>query len=66
MKASIDETESMGVCTRKLQEKASIEMEAIKNKTLESLKKINSLEDAKRQIEIELDRAKTCGGDVPF
>ena len=52
LKASIDETESMGVCTRKLQEKASIEMEAIKNRTLDSLKKINSLEDAKRKIEV--------------
>lgn len=65
-KATVDdEKESVRNCTKTLQEKASQAIEIIKNKTLESLKKINSLEEAKRQIEIELERAKD-GDDRPF
>lgn len=66
LKALIDEQlEPYHVCVKNLQEKAAKEIEAIKNKTLDSLKKVNSLEDAKRQIEIELERAKTWD-DIPY
>ena len=51
LKASITEEEyDLKDCVKRLQEKAAVEIEAIKNKTLDSLKKINSLEEAKRQI----------------
>ena len=65
LKATLDETDSAENCTKRLHEIASYEIEAIKNKTLDSLKKIDSLEAAKRQIEIELERAKS-GDDRPF
>ena len=65
LKASITEEYDLKDCVKRLQEKATVEIEAIKNRTLDSVNKIKSLEDAKRQIEIELERAKR-GGDIPF
>ncbi len=51
LKATIYEDEDASVCIKRLQEKASVEIEAIKNETCYALRKINSLEEAERQIE---------------
>ena len=65
LKATVSEHEIVENCIKRLQEKAAILMEAIKNKTLDSLEKINSLENAKRKKEMELERPKD-GDDLPF
>lgn len=70
LKATIDpnwsgELENPEACIKRLQEKAATQMDDIKKRTLDSLEKINSLEAAKRQIEIELDRQKSRD-DRPF
>lgn len=57
-RANIYESENFIDITKQLQEKAAVQIEAIKNKTLEFLKEINSLEVAKRQAESDLKCAQ--------
>ena len=65
VKASLSENENPEREGKLLQERASLLMDEIKNKTLQSLVKLNSLEEAKRQIEIEISRVKS-NKDIPF
>jgi len=65
VKASLSENENPEREGKLLQERASLLMDEIKNKTLQSLVKLNSLEEAKRQIEIEISRVKS-NNDIPF
>jgi len=65
VKASLSENENPEREGKLLQERASLLMAEIKNKTLQSLVKLNSLEEAKRQIEIEISRVKS-NNDIPF
>ena len=65
IKASLSENENPEREGKLLQERASLLMDEIKNKTLQSLVKLNSLEEAKRQIEIEISRVKS-NNDIPF
>lgn len=67
LKASIGEEEyDVKDSIKRLQEKASTEIEDIKKRTLESLNKLKNLQEVKQQIDRELDRIESGDVNVPF